>query len=134
MSDGRSEPASLRDVEALDDKIEVRIKGVEREIEIRAEATMVALELSASAVDVKFEQFNNLRSQVTEDRRLYVTQERYDVVTTNVETRLLALEQGGATDKGDKSGKSAVTTGLAIIAGLALQAAVLWFATKGSHP
>lgn len=59
----------------------------------RKDAQRDALALAQQATDARFEQVNNFRAQVTEERGRYVTQERYDVVTVNIERRVNELQQ-----------------------------------------
>lgn len=58
----------------------------------RKEGQKTALELAQRVQDAKFEQVNNLRAQVTEERGRYVTMEKFEGATEGFNRSIGALE------------------------------------------
>jgi hypothetical protein len=73
VSDTCTDPASLRDLAKLDEKYKIITDAMKEVAAVRDKLTEKALELAKSEQVAKFEQVNNLRAQVTEERGRYVT-------------------------------------------------------------
>lgn len=86
-----------------------------------------ALTLAQRVQEARFEQVNNLREQVNGERGLYVTQERYDVVTVNIERRVSELERGRANQSGNTSATYIIFTVVVAILTMAIGAAGVYF-------
>jgi len=91
----------------------------------RKESQRLALDLAQRVQDAKFEQVNNLRAQVTEERGRYVTMEKFEGAVEALNRSVGALEQFRANFAGRIWGIGALIVVLTLLIngfGLYLQA------------
>lgn len=118
--------ATSRDLEQLEHKIDIRLAAAREQQDLYNELTRAALEKAEVTLVARFEQVNNLRAQVTEERGNYVRREAYDALAERLarvaeatETRIGGMEKMLAAIDGSKWAFGVVVTliALAISAG-----------------
>lgn len=77
--------------------------------EHRFQAEKMARELASKNIDARLEKLNELRSQVIEDRALYLTKDKNEMQMVGVDSRLKVLEMSQSRMYGIIAGASIVT-------------------------
>lgn len=92
-------------------RVSLRLKSIEDMLKLRFEMQDKATELANKNLEARLDRLNELRSEVTQDRAKFITEEKYQVRHEVLETRITKLEMW-------QSKMYGVAIGIALVGGI----------------